>query len=289
MKTIFLFIMFINSISVLYGQYDIQVYPGKSMPEYELNGSIEDKYDISMSLNFHVREDGDDRNYQIIGYYYYSTIRKYIALSGLLRSDTVCLYEYDENNTVRGIFNGVIKKDSFTGLWTDMVKHKKLSFTLLFERAFSKYDLTYSKGIVLDLKDTLRRENGYSVSKSNCFVDIPELIDPATKIIYTVKKDNFYYVLLESSSITNGKFSTHDYCGAGIESMYIYLKLSQSFVLNRCQFIYYESCARNIESSIERATDPIDFTIEGKDFWSGKSFKYKFIRDHPDSGFTNEK
>lgn len=85
----------------------------------QLSGTISNEYPIKMTLTFN----GD----KVLGFYFYEKFKTKILLEGQIIEDKITLIEspdYESDFKIR--FIGDLKDDSFSGVWTDKVKKKKI-------------------------------------------------------------------------------------------------------------------------------------------------------------------
>jgi hypothetical protein len=129
--------------------------------KYLGKGSIDNNLSITFELDAIDRPHYVDQCYigvfeQFIGRYYYDKFEQYINIVGTKitkfeerqNSDTITLFELDENFNKIATFKGLIVGNKFNGVWSKYNKNKNLSFSITFDsNKFTELYVSTPKGI----------------------------------------------------------------------------------------------------------------------------------------------
>lgn len=116
-KLIYSVVFIFISVSVFSQEITTSIY-------HHYEGTIDDKYPISMDIIVHGKE--------IKGSYFYKKIGKIISVLGTIDANNlVIMNEYSSFVPYSGYFEGKISGNNFSGIWTDVTGSKKLKFLLI--------------------------------------------------------------------------------------------------------------------------------------------------------------
>jgi hypothetical protein len=277
MKKLLIITLLILS-NVTFGQ-PTSITLSKSCPIHEFQGSIDDKYDITMFLNI-------DKS--ISGYYHYNTIQKPIILTGKkFSSGLIELYELDKKIEKKALFKGRFTKNRFQGVWINLEKNDSLKFHLVNPKNTLKNWCDYS----FQLSKKIMNVNSVQVTK-HCYVDMTgiecDILPPhSNKIVYENELDDNIYLIIDFSYPSIGCGGRpRGSCGSGMESGFIWLEIDASdFNIIKIQRVFKGSCLKgiycdNLEKTFEMLYD------QNSNIVSLNCDKtYNFFKNKPELGF----
>jgi hypothetical protein len=259
----------------------IELKPVILYDNYIFHGMINNNIEIGMSLNIKSENKYDNKGciigygYNIIGSYEYVKYYKPITLIGTVDnlSDTIVLFEMDENFNKTAFFKGILKVNEFSGIWTNLKKPQKYSFLINQEKQLYGHVQLRSNNcnVVLNHIDNADGQGVY-------------------KVITSYLKENKIYALLESSEPCCGAYNCR---GSGCGGENTYLRL---YIINeQCSII---ECKEEVISSTCNWIEQTD-RRDDKDFLelkvtkgeNGKPIDYniKVDKKNLDKGITKKK
>ncbi len=213
------FIYLLNLLSL-----NAQVLNSGITNRYQGSGNI-GKYEIEFTLDVIVSpyyEKGDHVGeiQQFSGRYYYESQNKNIYLWGTrkitffqgmrISNDSIKLYEVDESFNKVAIFEGLLKDDSFSGLWSKIDNKMLLPFNIKFNQSnFTLLEIKTSKGnVILPFTSMSDYINKYNQNEY--------------RLIKIIEKNNKTYVLISLSFTVCGAIKTR---GQGCGGHNVFLRL----------------------------------------------------------------
>lgn len=195
-------------------------------PTFVYNGFIktDKEQKLEINLNFRVLLDST-----LVGSYYYKPQNGSLKLVGRLNSNnSFNLIERDENDSITGMFNGIISEDksSASGLWLSQTDERKLKFELIIVKGNSYWDyiqknrlLVEYTDLTLALKDT-EKVLSIDVTSQN-LNKLPKNLDKLTNIVSINLLGNnfteFPTVLTKLTSLNEVSLSSNKLTNVGTE------------------------------------------------------------------------
>jgi hypothetical protein len=220
--TLIAFLITINT----QGQSNIEI--GIVRPDYlyEMNGKIGD---LDIDMFYRISQN------TITGYYYYEKYDQPINILGLIKNDTILIYEFDNEINKTGLFKGFVTNNSvFNGNWINLKSNKKTPFEL--------------KGTITPFKN-LKCE--VYIKKDNVlkFYNLADSIVGMPFDFYLLdysKKNGDHFFLFKMRSLSKPYGNGNGLCGAGYEEKLVLLQLDyefgilkeSSYVINSCWYNY---------------------------------------------------